>query len=193
MNLGALYEAKPHFLHTPTSRGIWGVFIGGEEDLHYKVEVVWSIWTADRLYTWLAGQPSRPLTTLGVTDLSWHVYETVFENTPNPGRPAMEVGPTGLSLAQLGPGFVPRHPHMSYCLWQCLILDIMKICTDFSAYDTFPSSDVPEMVNQQNSWNSLVVSTYLLYLKWNLGMLAVDMCILWPPIGICIKGLLKRF
>jgi hypothetical protein len=40
-------------------------------------------------------------------------------------------------------------------------LDIMKICMDFYAYDTFPSSDVPEKINQQNSWNSLVISTYL--------------------------------
>jgi hypothetical protein len=36
---------------------------------------------------------------------------------------------------------------------------------DFGAYDTFPSPDVPEMVDQQNSWNSLVISTYLLYLE----------------------------
>jgi hypothetical protein len=36
---------------------------------------------------------------------------------------------------------------------------------DFGLYDAFPSSDVPEMVNQQNSWNSLVISTYLLYLE----------------------------
>jgi hypothetical protein len=49
---------------------------------------------------------------------------------------------------------------------------------DFGPYDAFPSSDVSEMVNQQNSWNSLVISTYLLYDERNLGMLAVDMCIL---------------
>jgi hypothetical protein len=35
---------------------------------------------------------------------------------------------------------------------------------DFGPYDVFLSSDVPEMVDQQNSWNSLVISTYLLYL-----------------------------
>jgi hypothetical protein len=34
----------------------------------------------------------------------------------------------------------------------------------FGPYDVFPSSDVLEMVDQQNSWNSLVISTYLLYL-----------------------------
>jgi hypothetical protein len=35
---------------------------------------------------------------------------------------------------------------------------------DFGAYDFFPSSDGPKMVEQQNLWNSLVISTYLLYL-----------------------------
>jgi hypothetical protein len=44
-------------------------------------------------------------------------------------------------------------------------LDIMKICMDFCPYNAFPSSDVPEMVNQQNSWNSLVISIYLLFLE----------------------------
>jgi hypothetical protein len=34
---------------------------------------------------------------------------------------------------------------------------------DFGPYDAFPSSDVLE-VDQQNSWNSLVIDTYLLYL-----------------------------
>jgi hypothetical protein len=38
------------------------------------------------------------------------------------------------------------------------------ICMDFGPYDAFPSSDVPEMVCQQNSWNSLTIGTYLLYL-----------------------------
>jgi hypothetical protein len=36
---------------------------------------------------------------------------------------------------------------------------------DFGPYDAFPSSDFSEIVNQQNSWNSLVISTYLLYLE----------------------------
>jgi hypothetical protein len=35
---------------------------------------------------------------------------------------------------------------------------------DFGLYDAFPSSNVPEMVDQQNSWNSLVIGIYLLYL-----------------------------
>jgi hypothetical protein len=38
----------------------------------------------------------------------------------------------------------------------------LKICMDFGPYDAFPSSDVPEMVYQQSSWNLLVISTYLL-------------------------------
>jgi hypothetical protein len=45
----------------------------------------------------------------------------------------------------------------------------------------FLSSDVPEMVDEQNSWNSLVISTYLLYLEWNVCMLVVNICTLWPP------------
>jgi hypothetical protein len=35
---------------------------------------------------------------------------------------------------------------------------------DFGPYDTFLSFDVTEMVEQQNSWSSLVIGTYLLYL-----------------------------
>jgi hypothetical protein len=35
---------------------------------------------------------------------------------------------------------------------------------NFGSYDTFPSSDVLEMVDEQNSWDSLVIGTYLLYL-----------------------------
>jgi hypothetical protein len=36
---------------------------------------------------------------------------------------------------------------------------------DFGPYGAFPSSDVPEMVDQQNSCNSLVISIYLPYLE----------------------------
>jgi hypothetical protein len=53
---------------------------------------------------------------------------------------------------------------MSYYLRLPLILDIMMICMDFGSYDAFPLSDVPEIIDQQNSWNSLVIGTYLLYL-----------------------------
>jgi hypothetical protein len=87
----------------------------------------------------------------------------------------------GPTLARLGPGFVPQHPLVSYCRWLPLVLDIMKICMDFCPYDAFPSFDIPKMVNQKNSWNSLVISTYLLYLEWNVGMLVVSICILWLP------------
>jgi hypothetical protein len=52
---------------------------------------------------------------------------------------------------------------------------------DFGRYGAFSSSDVPEMVDQQISWNSLVIRSNLLYLEWNVGMLAVNICILWPP------------
>jgi hypothetical protein len=104
-----------------------------------------------------------------------------IEMTPIPSQPVKEVGSVGPTLVHLGPGFVPCHPLVSYYLWLCLILDILKICIDFGSYDAFPSSDVPEMINQQNSWNSLVISTYLLYPEWNLGILVVDKCILWPP------------
>jgi hypothetical protein len=48
----------------------------------------------------------------------------------------------------------------------------------FDPYGAFPSSDVPEMVDQQNSWNSLVISIYLLYLERTVGMLAANICIL---------------
>jgi hypothetical protein len=89
----------------------------------------------------------------------------------------------GHTLARLSPCFVPHHFLMSYCLWLCLISNIIEICMDFGPYGAFPSFDVPEMVNQQNSWNSLVISTYLLYLEWTVGMLTINICILWPPTG----------
>jgi hypothetical protein len=127
----------------------WGVFIGCEEDLHRKLEVVWITWMAGRSYTWPVGQPSPPS---GITDLVWHVYEMVFDNTSNPGWLAKEVGPVGPTLSRLGPGFLPHHSLVSYCLWLCFILDMMKICMDFGPYHASPSSDVPEMVDRQNSW-----------------------------------------
>jgi hypothetical protein len=48
----------------------------------------------------------------------------------------------------------------------------------FGPYGAFLSSDVLEMVDQQNTWNSLVMGTYLLYLECNVGMLVVNICIL---------------
>jgi hypothetical protein len=74
---------------------------------------------------------------------------------------------------------VPHHFLVSSFLWLCLILDIMKICMDFGPDGAFSSSDIPKMVDQQNSWNSLVISTYLLHLEWNVGMFVINICILW--------------
>jgi hypothetical protein len=73
------------------------------------------------------------------------------------------VGLTGPTMGRLCLGFLPHHLPVSYYLRLALVLDIVKICMDFGLYDAFPSSDVPEMVDQQNSWNSLVIDTYLLY------------------------------
>jgi hypothetical protein len=89
------------------------------------------------------------------------------------------VGLAGPSFGRRGPGFLPCHLPMSYYLRLPLVLDIMKICMDFGPYDAFLSSDINEMVNPQNLWNSLVIRTYLLYLEWNVGMLVVNICILW--------------
>jgi hypothetical protein len=72
--------------------------------------------------------------------------------------------PAGPTMGLLGPSFLPYHLPMSYYLRLPLVLDIMKICMDFGPYDAFPSPDVPEMVDQQNSWNSLVIGTYLRYI-----------------------------
>jgi hypothetical protein len=94
-----------------------------------------------------------------------HVDKTVFGNVPTHGRPAKVMWLVGHTLARLSPCFVPHHFCMSYFLWLCFILDIMKICMDFGPYGAFPSSNVPEMVDQQNLWNSLVISTFLLYLE----------------------------
>jgi hypothetical protein len=74
------------------------------------------------------------------------------------------MGSADPTLGQLGLGFLPHHLPVSYYLRLPLVLDIMNICLDFGPYDAFPSFDVLEMVDQQNSWNSLVIGTYLLYL-----------------------------
>jgi hypothetical protein len=110
-----------------------------------------------------------------------HVDKTVSGKVPTHGRPTKVMWPTGHTLARLSLCFVPHHFLISYCLWLCLILDIINICMDFRPYGAFPSSDVPEMVDQQKLWNSLVIGTNLLYLEWNVVMLVVNICILWPP------------
>jgi hypothetical protein len=109
------------------------------------------------------------------------MVKTVFRNMLGPSWPAKGVGSVGPTLGRLGPSLVPHHPFRSYCPWTPLVLDIIKICKDFGPYCAFLSSDIPVMVDQQKSWNSLVLSTYILYLEWNIGMLAINVCILWPP------------
>jgi hypothetical protein len=135
--------------------------------------------------TWPSGHVSSlqclwALDTLS-TASARHVAKMVFGNAPTHGRLAKVMWPAGHTLARLSPCFVPHHSLVSSCLWLCLILDIMKMCMDFGPYSAFPSSDVLEMVDKQNSWNSLVIGTYCLYLEWNVGMVAVNICILWTP------------
>jgi hypothetical protein len=126
------------------------------------------VWSAIHA-TWPGGQVSSlhylwALDTLSTASLG-HVDKMVFGNTPTHGQPAKVMWPVGHTLARLSPCFVLHHFLISYCLWLCLILDIMKICMVFGPYGAFSSSDVPEMVDQQNSRNSLVIDTYLLYLE----------------------------
>jgi hypothetical protein len=111
----------------------------------------------------LAGRPSFLLAPpLGIGYLECRLFLTRRQNI---FWKCANTWPAGHTLARLSLCFVPHHFLMSYCLSLCLILDIMKICMDFGPYGAFPSSDIPEMVDQQNSWNSLVISTYLLYLE----------------------------
>jgi hypothetical protein len=146
-----------------------GVFIGGVTELGHWFEVVTHQTLASWLYTWPVGHPTRPLLTLGNEYLVHRPSLTSWQSRNWNGAktwPAGQGGGVGSpTLARLGPGFVPHHPLMSYYLWLWLILDIMEICMDFYQYDASLSSDVPEMVDQQNLWNSLVISNYLLYLE----------------------------
>jgi hypothetical protein len=164
----------------------WGstmVFIGGLGQCCGRRLGAWGplVWPTDHA-TWPGGQVSSlhhlwPWDTLS-TASNGHVDKMVSGNAPTHGRLAKVMWPAGHTLARLSPCFLPCHFLVSYCLWPCLILDIMKICTEFL------SSDVPEMVDQQNSWNTLVIRTYLRYLKWNVGMLVVNICILWSPTNL---------
>jgi hypothetical protein len=92
--------------------------------------------------------------------LTWH--DTCWKRNFIGAKP----WPANPTLGPLGPGFLPHHLLVSYYQRLPLVLDIMKICMDFSPYDAFLSSDVPEMVDQQNLWNLLVIGTYRLYLPW---------------------------
>jgi hypothetical protein len=131
----------------------------------------------------LAGWPSFLLAPpLGIGYLEHHLWWTRRQNIlckwPTHGLPTKVMWLASHTLTRLSPCFMPCYFLMSYYLWLCLILDIIKICMDFGPYGAFPS-DVPKMVDQQNLWNSLVISTYLLHLEWNIGMLAINICILW--------------
>jgi hypothetical protein len=68
----------------------------------------------------------------------------VFGNTPGPGRPAPHWVGWTRPLCHIVPLCLIVHEHP-------LVLDIIKICMDFGPYGAFSSSDVPEMVDQQNS------------------------------------------
>jgi hypothetical protein len=102
-----------------------------------------------------------------LTNLLWHVMKTVFGNAPGPGRLAPLWVGWAWALCHIIPSchIVREHPWFTMCM-------------DFGPYSTFPSSDVPVMADQQNSWSLLVISTYLLYLECNIGMLVVNICIL---------------
>jgi hypothetical protein len=185
MNMGALYVAKPHFLHTFCREEYRGIYRGLSWFFGRKWGSGGSLVRPANQLGWLGNQISwlHWLWALHApcTDLPWHITKAEFEKAPTPGRPIKEVGPAGPTLARLGPDFVPHHPLVSYSLWLCLILDMLKICMDFGPYDAFSLSDVPEKVDQHNLWNSLVISTYLLHLEWNVGLLVVNIGILWRP------------
>jgi hypothetical protein len=74
-----------------------------------------------------------------------------------PSRPAKEVW--------------PARPRLCATSFPRIILSVTMPCFghiedmhSFGPYDAFLSSDVAEMVDQQNSWNIFVISTYPLYL-----------------------------
>jgi hypothetical protein len=118
--------------------GVWGPLVRLTSHATWpgsQVSSLHHLWALDTLSTASAG----------------HVDKMVFRNARTHGRPAKVMWPTGHTLARLSPCFVPRHFLMLYFLWLCIILDIMKICMDFGPYGAFPSFDVPEMVDQQNS------------------------------------------
>jgi hypothetical protein len=81
-------------------------------------------------------------------------------------------------FGSVGPGHCATSSICVILSMNPMVLDIIKICMDFGPYSAFLSSDVPVMVDKQNSWNSLVISTYVLYRECNIGMLAVNICIL---------------
>jgi hypothetical protein len=173
-------------LFTTSTRGSTWLFIGGLKQCSGWGLDTWGPLVRSAGHaTWSGGQVSSfhhlwALDTLSFAS-SGHVDKIVFGNAPTHGWPAKVTWPANHTLAWVSPCFVPRHFLISYCLWLCLILDIMKRYMDFGLYGAFSSSNVPEMVYQQNSLNLLVISTYLWYLEWNVGTLVVNICILWQP------------
>jgi hypothetical protein len=60
MNLGALYGAKPYFLHTFYQKEYRGIYKGAKSVLWPKVGLGWPTCQAGRLARWPAGQVSWP-------------------------------------------------------------------------------------------------------------------------------------
>jgi hypothetical protein len=94
-----------------------------------------------------------------------------------PGRPAKEVWSARARLC------ATSFPHIILSVTMPCFGHIEHMHRFWSIW-CFLSSDVAEMVDQQNSWNSFVISTYPLYLAWNVGMLVVNVWILWLPIVV---------
>jgi hypothetical protein len=156
MNLGALYVAKPNFLRTLCQGEHRGIYRWSKAVLWPKMRHVRPSCQVSRPCN-LAGRPSLVapppfphwiLLLPTYFDMWWKLF---FGNAPGPGRPAKGVGLIGPTLGWLGPALVPRGPFILYCPWTPLVFDIIKICIDFGPHSAFLSSDVPEMVDQQNS------------------------------------------
>jgi hypothetical protein len=178
MDLGALWEAKSHFLRTFCQGEHGGIYRRSKVVLTCQAR--WPCNLAGR--TSLVAPPPFPhwiLLLQTYFDMLWKHFLRMRQDLA--GRPTKGVGPAIPTLGRLGSSLVPHRPFVSFCPWTPLVLGIIKICMELGPYGAFPSSDVPKMVDQQNSWNLLVISTYLLYLKWNIGMLVVNICILWLP------------
>jgi hypothetical protein len=149
--------------------GVWGPLVrpGGHASWSdSQVSSLHSLWALGTLSTASVG----------------HVDKTIFVNAPTHSWPAKVMWPTGHSLARLSSCFVPRHFLISYFLWLCLILDIIKICMYFDPYDTFFVIRCSWNGRSTNLVELVIINTYFLYLEWNVDMLMVNICILWPPI-----------
>jgi hypothetical protein len=117
MNMGALYGAKPHSLHTFYHGEQSGTYRRSKVVLWPKIGQVRPTCQADRPCTWPGGQVSSlhslwALDTLS-TASSGHVNKTFFVNAKTHGQPAKVVWPVDHTLAWLSPCFVPCHFLMS--------------------------------------------------------------------------------